>query len=161
MLQTLLEAEVTLPDGFLSLLERSLIGAGFTEMVSVPSPSMAIIGHRPTPNGGCRTGYSIFYSQRNLELKAEKVEMGRQARIIKEWKALPEDKKEMWRAQTVPAVSSPTRPPAKLTTYQSFVRERMASIKKEEEGHVKTSGSDKMIRIGKEWNKLNQNSKFP
>ena len=117
-----------LPEGFKELMEKSLLKAGFGEQpapVTLPAPVQVAV------KVGHRTGYNLFYTARNKELREEGKDAGRQEQIVKEWHALGKDGQAPWNAQaagsSAPAVKETGSKP--MNGYNLFVKEMSPKLK--------------------------------
>ena len=127
------------PEGdFRGVITQCLIKAEFTEptgpqVVPVVSPVSG-----PVATKGHRTGYNLFYSAMNKELKEQGVNEGRQAQIVAKWHALGKEGQAPWNGKALgsggASVSVPVPTTRALSGYNIFVREKTPELKAQFKG---------------------------
>ena len=153
-LMTSLGAEMEIPEGFQELLEQCLLKAGFGETTPAPLAAPAPVPVQAVASKtGRRTGYNLFYTERNKALKDEGVNTGRQEQIVREWHALGKEGQEKWNAQARTQSGAPATKDTgtkALNGYNLFVKEMSPSLKDQ------FKGADLFREVGRLWKEANQ-----
>ena len=125
-----LETKMELPEGFKPLLAACIQEAGYN---STPvSSGLPVITMKPTAKGGHRTGYNVFQTQRNAELKTANVDNSmRQGQIVSEWRAMGEEDKKKWNAIAAGGnpTGSTTAPTKRMSGWNLYMKTEMAARK--------------------------------
>ena len=150
-----LEAVMDCPEGFKEALKGLVKKAGFDALpaASPSTPSLPTITMKPTAKGGRRTGYNVFQTQRNAELKAANVDSSlRQSQIVSEWRAMGEEAKKKWNA--IASGGNPTgtvaAPVKKLSGWNLYMKTEMEARK----GKITKGGPAPLKAIGEAWKAL-------
>jgi len=148
-----LSTKATLPPAFTGMLRDALMRAGFSTSSVAPSMTVSLPdGVKSTPKGGRRTGYNLFASAKNVELKASIPDWpSRNKAIGAQWKALSETDKASWNAKAAGQSVGSTSPVRSKTGYNLYMKEQMPLLKA-----AHPTPSERFSLIGKQWKALPQ-----
>jgi len=147
-----LSAKANLPPAFMPMLRDALMRAGFSAVSTVPAIAVTVGGAKATPKGGRRTGYNLFASAKNVELKASISDWpSRNKAIGAQWKALSEADKASWNAKAAGESAGAASPVRAKTGYNLYMKEQMPLLKA-----AHPNPSDRFSLIGKQWKALPQ-----
>jgi hypothetical protein len=150
-----LSTKATLPPAFTGMLRDSLIRAGFSTVSMAPTMTVSVAGAKTTPKGGRRTGYNLFASAKNVELKAAIADWpSRNKEIGRQWKAISETDKASWNAKATGQSAGAASPVRSKTGYNLYMKEQMPLLKAEH-----PTPSDRFSLIGKQWKALPQSER--
>ena len=129
-----LEAVMDCPPEFKDTLKGLMKQAGFDALPAASSSAsiLPVITMKPTAKGGRRTGYNVFQTQRNAELKAANVDSSlRQSHIVSEWRAMGEEDKKKWNLLAAGGnpTGSTTAPAKKLSGWNLYMKTEMLARK--------------------------------
>jgi hypothetical protein len=155
-LMVFLRTKIDMPETFAAVLKEGLEKANFVGGITpvrtgAGMPFPVGITMKPTPSGGKRTGYNVFSSERNAQLKQEGVDSGRMTQIVDEWRAMSTEMKAEWSAKA--NESNPGGPVVvakkRLSGWNLYMKTQMPLLKDQ----IK-SGSDRLRYIGSQWKSL-------
>ena len=149
-----LAAKMDLPEGFESLMEEIMKEVGFNATSAPVSSGLPAITLKPTAKGGRRTGYNVFQSKRNAELKAASVDSSlRQGQIVTEWHAMTEEDRKKWNliaAGGNASTGSTTAAPKRMSGWNLYMKKEMEARK----GKITKGGPAPLKAIGAAWKAL-------
>jgi hypothetical protein len=147
-----LKTKANLPEAFMTILRDAMLKAGFATVSAAPAVAVTLGASKATPKGGRRTGYNLFASAKNVELKASTPDWPTRNKAIgAQWKALSETDRAAWNAKAAGESSGSASPVRAKTGYNLYMKEQMPLLKA-----AHPNPSDRFSLIGKQWKALSQ-----
>lgn len=150
-----LKTKANLPEAFMGILRDALMKAGFAEVSSPVVAATMGCSVKVTPKGGRRTGYNLFASAKNVELKASIPDWPTRNKAIgAQWKALSETDRAAWNAKASSVSGGVVSPARSKTGYNLYMKEQMPLLKA-----AHPTPSERFSLIGKQWKALSQGAR--
>ena len=151
-----------LPGEIKPVLEQALKASGFFD----PIETITINTKNTNTKTKKLSGYNLYMREKMAELKQNNVPSGERMTIVSQmWKKLNDEEKQEWKNKAsvlVPTNTSQktktkanTNVPRKLSGYQFYVKETMATVKND----PNIPSKERMATIGKMWKELNDAEK--
>ena len=159
----LTECPYELPTEIKPILEQALKAAGFFDAPEIIQVNGTVSTTTKTKK---LSGYNLFMKEKMAELKQNNVPSGeRMGTVSQMWKQLTEEDKAEWKVKAgllVPTnapqkkqTKTKATGPRKLSGYQFFLKETMATIKNDPE----IPSKERMTVIGRMWKELSDNER--